>query len=88
MVTKTVTVINAQGFHMRPATVFAGEMGKFSSKITLETGGKTVDAKSLMIIIAACIKCGAEVKVSCEGEDEAAALAKAVEMIESGLGEA
>ena len=42
MVSKTVTVINAQGFHMRPATVFAGEMGKFQSKITLESNGKTV----------------------------------------------
>lgn len=88
MVTKTVTVINAQGFHMRPATVFAAAMGKFQSKIVLETGGKTVDGKSLMNIIAACIKCGSEVKVSCEGADEQAALDQAVSMIESGLGEA
>ena len=88
MVTKTVTVINTQGFHMRPATVFAGEMGKFKSKITFKTDGKTVDGKSLMNIIAACIKCGAEVEVVCEGEDEQAALDKAVSMIESGLGEA
>lgn len=88
MVTKTVTVINTQGFHMRPATVFAGEMGKFKSKITLKTDGKIVDGKSLMNIIAACIKCGAEVEIVCEGEDEQAALDKAVSMIESGLGEA
>lgn len=87
MVSKKVTVVNAQGFHMRPATVFAGEMGKFSSKITLETNGKTVDGKSLMNIIAACIKVGSEVNVICEGDDEAAMLDKAVEMIESGLGE-
>ena len=88
MVSKTVTVINAQGFHMRPATVFAGEMGKFQSKITLEVNGRSVDGKSLMNIIAACIKCGSEVKVSCEGSDEQAALDKAVGMIEAGLGEA
>ena len=53
MVTKTVTVINSQGFHMRPASVFAGEMGKFKSKITLESNGHAVDGKSLMNIIAA-----------------------------------
>lgn len=87
MVSKTVTVINAQGFHMRPATVFAGEMGKFQSKITLEANGKTVDGKSLMNIIAACIKCGSEVTITCDGEDEEAMLQKATEMIESGLGE-
>lgn len=87
MVSKTVTVINAQGFHMRPATLFAGEMGKFKSNITLEANGKTVDGKSLMNIIAACIKCGSEVTITCDGEDEAAMLQKATEMIESGLGE-
>lgn len=88
MVSKVVTVINAQGFHMRPAKEFAAEMAKFKSKITLETNGKTVDAKSLMNLIAACIKCGAEVNIKCDGEDEAAALDKAASMIESGLGEA
>ena len=87
MVSKKVTVINAQGFHMRPATVFAGEMGKFKAKISLVANGKTIDGKSLMNIIAACIKCGSEVLVSCDGEDENEMLEKAVSLIESGLGE-
>lgn len=87
MVSKSVTVVNAQGFHMRPASNFAGEMGKFSSDITLQVGEKNVDGKSLMNIIAACIKCGTEINVVCSGDDEQAMLDKAVEMIESGLGE-
>lgn len=87
MVTKQVTVVNAQGFHMRPASVFVGEMGKFKSKITLEVKDRIVDGKSLMNIIAACLKCGTEIKITCDGEDEQAALDKAVSMIESGLGE-
>ena len=40
-----------------------------------------------MLIIAACIKCGTEMTIECDGEDEQAALAKAVELVESGLGE-
>ena len=72
---------------MRPATVFVGEMAKFESDINLVCEGKTVNAKSLMNIIAACIKCGNEVEVICNGADEDAALAEAVEMIESGFGE-
>lgn len=87
MVSKRVTVINAQGFHMRPASNFAGEMGKFSSSVRLEVGDKSVDGKSLMNIIASCIKCGTEINIVCEGDDEQAMLDKAVEMIESGLGE-
>ena len=38
-------------------------------------------------IIGACIKCGAEVEIECNGADEADALKEAIELIESGLGE-
>lgn len=87
VVTKTVTVVNAMGFHMRPATTFAAAMGKYPCDITLKANGNEVNAKSLMNIIAACIKCGTEVDVVCSGEREEEALAEAVSMIESGLGE-
>ena len=33
MVSKTVKVVNSQGFHMRPATMFVNEMMKFSQGI-------------------------------------------------------
>lgn len=87
MVSKIVTITNAQGFHMRPAVMFAGEMGKFTCDITFKFNGSDVNAKSLMNIIAAGIKCGATVEIVCDGADEQAALQKAVELIESGLGE-
>ncbi len=87
MVSKKTTVVNAEGFHMRPAGVFANEMSKFSSDVNLIVNGNTVNGKSLMNIIAACIKCGTEVEVQCSGADEDAALTKAVEMIDSGLGD-
>lgn len=87
MVSKTLTIVNAQGFHMRPANVFAAAMMKYQSDVTLKVNGKDVNAKSLMNIIAACIKCGNEVEVVCSGPDEEAALAEAAAMIESGFGE-
>lgn len=87
MVSKKLTVVNAMGFHMRPATVFAGAMGKYPCSVTLKVGGNNIDGKSLMNIIAACIKCGTDVEVVCDGERENEALAEAVSMIESGLGE-
>ena len=40
-----------------------------------------------MAIIAACIKCGTEVEVICDGEKEKEALDEAISMIENGLGE-
>ena len=87
MVSKKVTLINAQGFHMRPASVFATAMGKYSSTVTIKFKGSNYNAKSLLNIVAACIKCGNEIELVCDGPDENEALADAVERIESGLGE-
>ncbi|MCH5299890.1 MAG: HPr family phosphocarrier protein [Ruminococcus sp.] len=87
MVSEKLTLKNAQGFHMRPAGVFAGEMGKFTSDVKIKFNGNEINGKSLMNIIAACIKCGSEIEVICDGADEQAALDKAVELINGGMGE-
>ena len=79
--TKTV-IRNPMGMHMRPAGMFANAMMKFDSDVNL-----VVNAKSIMNLIAACIKCGTEVEVQCSGPDEEAALLEAVRLIENGLGE-
>ena len=49
--------------------------------------GEATNGKSLLNIIGACIKCGAEIEIECNGPDEEEALKAAIEMIESGLGE-
>lgn len=87
MVSEKLTLTNAQGFHMRPAGVFASEMGKFQSDVTIRFNGNEVNGKSLMNIIAACMKCGSELEIVCSGSDEQEALAKATELINGGMGE-
>ena len=87
MVSKQTKIVNPMGMHMRPAGMFANAMMKFDSDVNLVAGGKTVNAKSIMNLIAACIKCGTEVEVQCSGPDEEAALLEAVRLIENGLGE-
>jgi phosphocarrier protein len=72
---------------MRPAGVFANAMGKYSSDVTIKFNGNDINGKSLMNIIAACIKCGSEVEICCDGADENEALKTAVDLVESGLGE-
>ena len=72
---------------MRPASVFATAMAKFQSDVTIDFNSSKINAKSLLNIIAACIKCGSEFVVECNGPDEEEALANAVELIEGGLGE-
>lgn len=87
MVSKTFTIKNKMGFHMRPANVFVTEMTKFASDVEIEMAGKKINGKSIMNIMAACIKCGSEITVECSGADEEAALAEATHLIESGFGE-
>lgn len=87
MVSKKLLLTNAQGFHMRPASVFANAMGKYSCDVMIRYNENEYNANSLLNIIAACIKCGSEIEVICNGTDENEALSEAVQLIESGLGE-
>lgn len=55
---------------MRPANTFVTEMSKFSSEVDIVFGGKRINGKSIMNIMAGCIKCGSEITVECSGADE------------------
>ncbi|MCR4695533.1 MAG: HPr family phosphocarrier protein [Pseudobutyrivibrio sp.] len=87
MVSKKITVTNAQGLHMRPATVFSQAVTKFQSDVKVVFNGTAYDAKSVMMLMAACIKSGSEIEVQCSGSDEKEALDCAIKTIESGLGD-
>lgn len=87
MVSQKITVKNEQGLHMRPAGVFAKAMTKFDSDVNIVFNGNKTNGKSLLNIIGACIKCGSEIEIECEGSDEKDALKAAIDLIESGLGE-
>lgn len=87
MVSEKLTVINKMGFHMRPASVFVQAMAKYKSDINIVFNGKNIDGKSIMNVMAACMKCGAEIEIQCTGEDEAAMLKEASDLVKSGLGD-
>ena len=42
----TVTITNAQGFHMRPMTAFVKEAGRFPCEVTVMRDGRSVNGKS------------------------------------------
>ena len=87
MLSKTLTVVKPSGLHLRPAGVLSKEAMKFKSDIVIKCGEKTVVAKSVLNVMAAGIKCGSEIELICEGEDEQAAMDAMSAAIESGLGE-
>ena len=71
----------------RPAMSFANGITKYPCDVTICVNGMKTDGKSLMNIIAACIKCGTEIEITCNGEREEEALNEAVTMIAGGFGE-
>ena len=87
MVSGKVTIVNTLGLHARPAGLFVKEMAAFKSDITIINGEKKVNAKRVMQMMRACIKCGTEIEIQCNGPDEAEMLQHAIEIIQSGLGD-
>ncbi len=87
MVSKTVTLTNEQGLHMRPAGIFAAAMGKYKCEVKIKFNSSEINGKSVMNIMIACIKKGSEIEIVCNGEDENEALDEAMSLIENGFDE-
>ena len=87
MISKNLTVVNPSGLHLRPAGVLSQTAMKFKSDITIVSGEKKIVAKSVLNVMAAGIKCGTEITLICDGEDEEEAMKTVSQAIESGLGD-
>ena len=87
MVAKEVTINNELGMHMRPASLLSQMAAKYQSNIIVKHNGKDFNAKSVMLLMTALIKCGSQIEVVCDGPDEEAALAEITAFIDSGMGD-
>ena len=87
MIKKTYKIVNEQGLHMRPAGIVAGELGKFQSEAIINFNGNEVNAKSIMNLMAACIKCGSEIEITFDGSDEEKACEKFEELYSNNFGD-
>lgn len=87
MVSQKITIINPSGLHLRPAGNLCNEALKYKSLITFSFDGGTANAKSVLSVLGACVKCGDEIELVCEGADKQEAMKALVDAISSGLGE-
>lgn len=69
----TYTIRDREGVHARPAGIVVAEAKKYTSNISISIRGKTVDLKRIFALMGLCIKCGEEVEIKVDGEDEDAA---------------
>ncbi len=87
MLQQTLTLRNKLGLHARPSALLAKTAGLFKSSITLTSGSRSVDAKSILGLMTMAMPCDTELTVSAEGPDEKAALESIVELFENRFGE-
>lgn len=76
-------VVDPVGLHARPATVAVNAASKFKSDVTLGFNGKTVNMKSIMGVMSLGVPTQSEIIVTCEGEDEDAAIASIQEILKT-----
>lgn len=87
MLKQKITVKNPSGLHMRPAGIFVKEVGHFVSEVTIAFNNNEYNAKSMINLLSAAIKCGDEIELIVSGTDEEECMKAVVAAIESGLGE-
>ncbi len=87
MVSKKIIINIPAGLHLRPISVLCNRAIDFKSTVTIRLGDKSVNAKSVLGVLSACVKHDDEIELICEGPDESEALAVLSEMITGGLGD-
>ena len=71
MISKQVAVKNETGLHARPAKEFVSKAKQFTSRITVRKGLEAeVNAKSIVMLMAACIGKGDTISITADGADE------------------
>lgn len=76
---------DAQGIHARPAGMFVKEAAAFPCSVTVEKDGKAVDAKRILGVMGLGVKCGQEIILRADGDQEEEAIAKLSSFLEENL---
>ena len=83
------TVINPNGIHARPASIFVNKAKEFQSKITVENmaTGKAKDAKAILGVMTLALVKGTEIRITADGPDEDVAIQAMADLVDAGCGE-
>ena len=87
MLRNEVRVDNPSGLQMQPVAEFASLADRFACSVQITANGFTVNAKSVLSLLAACVQRGDTMTIECDGPDEEAAMRALTELVRQGLGE-
>ncbi|MBQ7335344.1 MAG: HPr family phosphocarrier protein [Clostridia bacterium] len=88
MISRDVVITNNSGLHARPATFFIQKANTYKASVWIEKDDRKVNAKSLLGVLSLGIAKGMTVTLIADGQDENAAIAGLVELVDSGFSEA
>ncbi len=85
--TKSVVILNKDGLHARPASLFAHMANQFNSQISVTRGEDSVDGKSILSILTLGATQGVQLTIRAEGVDADTAVQMLCRLVESGFDE-
>ena len=87
MIRTTINISNRLGLHARASAKLTKLAGGFRSEVFMSRNGRRVNAKSIMGVMMLAAGMGAEVEIEIEGDDEQAATAALLALINDKFGE-
>ena len=82
-----IKILNEQGLHARPASMFVKAASKFNSTVSIAHSSGVANAKSIINIMSLGLKKDEEIKIIVEGSDEKEAMEALVSLVENKFGE-
>ncbi|MCH5272057.1 MAG: HPr family phosphocarrier protein [Lachnospiraceae bacterium] len=76
MISKSITISIPSDLEARPIALLVQVASRYDSKIYIESGEKTINAKSIMGMMTLGLETGENVIVNADGEDEESAIAE------------
>ena len=87
MITKTVTLINKLGIHVRPASLISKKASKYKSNFMIRKDDMEINGKSVMGIMMLGAGLGTELELYFDGVDEQEMMEEIVELFADKFGE-
>ncbi|GAC1426629.1 MAG: HPr family phosphocarrier protein [Ktedonobacteraceae bacterium] len=82
-----VVVQHGAGLHARPAAQFVKLAKQFNSDIKVTSKGKTVSAKSMVLIMTLGVQSHTEIELMADGTDEQEAITALIKLVENDFAE-
>lgn len=85
MVSRKIMITDELGIHLRPAGIISEKALHYKCEVTFKNGSYVGNVKSVLGLLAGCVKSNHEIELICSGEDEELALLELSELIEQEL---